>query len=233
MTIYEEVESLRPGWRNVFLCPVLYWLVSSISESVEKERSNGVTVYPMRGEVFRAFRYVDPADVRVVILGQDPYSNPGQAMGLSFSVPLGVRLPPSLRNIFLELQREYGGDLRQGGDLRDWASQGVLLLNTILTVRDRSESHGGPLSHKDLGWQRLTDEAVEEVNRCSPGCVFMLWGRHAQTKGRFVDTHRHLVLESSHPSPLSFNRGFNGCDHFVEADRFHRSRGIRPVDWLF
>ena len=164
--------------------------------------------------------------MRVVILGQDPYHGAGQAHGLCFSVRPGVRVPPSLDNIFKEIQRDLGIPRPDHGCLTPWADRGVLLLNSVLTVED---GHAG--AHQGKGWEGFTDAAIDALNREREGLVFLLWGSYAQRKGQLIDTSRHCVLNSVHPSPLSAHRGFLGCGHFSAANRYLESRGHAPIDW--
>ncbi|WP_205729130.1 uracil-DNA glycosylase [Ferrimonas sediminicola] len=190
-------------------------------------RQSGVEVYPPGGDVFNALNHTPFDRVKVVILGQDPYHGPGQAHGLSFSVPKGVAIPPSLKNIYKELAQDIPGFEHPGhGHLKRWAEQGVLLLNTVLTV-ERGKAH----SHARFGWERFTDVLIEELNQHHPGVVFMLWGSHAQKKGARLDGRRHLVLKAPHPSPLSAHRGFFGCGHFSQANQWLRQRGQAPIEW--
>jgi uracil-DNA glycosylase len=187
----------------------------------------GATIYPP--EPFRALVLTAPSDVRVVVLGQDPYHGPGQAEGLAFSVAPGVKPPPSLRNIFRELQRDTGRPEPAGGSLAQWAGQGVLLLNTCLTVED-----GQPASHAGHGWERFTDRVIGHCSASGPAKVFLLWGAHAQKKRALIDTARHLVLEANHPSPLSARRPpvpFLGCGHFSAANRWLAGQGQPPIRW--
>ena len=184
------------------------------------------TVYPPEEAVFRALELVDPCSVRVTILGQDPYHNPGQAHGLSFSVNDGVRLPPSLVNIFNELQSDLGVAHQDSGNLTPWARQGVLLLNSVLTVRAHE-----PNSHRDFGWEQLTDRIIEVVSANNPDSVFMLWGSSARQKSRLVGGKTHTIIESAHPSPLSAYRGFVGSRPFSRANQALKSSGQTTVDW--
>lgn len=196
-----------------------------LDHELQRRHERGETLYPAPEAILRALSFAAPADIRVVILGQDPYHGPGQAMGLSFSVAAGCRLPPSLRNIYKELASDLGtapGD----GDLSAWARQGVLLLNSVLTVT--AEQAG---SHGKMGWQPVTDALIATVNRENPGCVFMLWGAWAQGKAGLVDDERHLVLQSAHPSPLSAHRGFLGCRHFSQANAWLTAKGRSPIEW--
>lgn len=199
----------------------------NILARVRAEREAGQTVYPPAADVFNAFRYTAFADTKVVILGQDPYHNEGQAHGLSFSVRHGVAVPPSLANIYKELADDIEGfRIPAHGCLEGWARQGVLLLNTVLTVRAH-QAH----SHADIGWETFTDRVITRLNGCGEHIVFMLWGSHARRKGAAIDRRRHLVLTCAHPSPLSAYRGFFGCRHFSQANRYLEEHGKTAVDW--
>ena len=190
------------------------------------ERQKGRTIFPAPANWFRALDLTPLDQVRVVILGQDPYHGAGQAHGLCFSVVPGVRPPPSLTNIFKEMETDLGVRPSSHGFLEHWARQGVLLLNSVLTVE-----MGQAASHRERGWERFTDRIVREVNAKSDPVVFMLWGSYAQKKAAFVDTSKHLVLKAAHPSPLSAHSGFFGCRHFSKANAFLESRGLAPIDW--
>lgn len=203
--------------------PYYKWLV----EFVNKEYSDpAVTVYPPAQKVFEAFNTTPFNDVKVVIIGQDPYHGPGQANGLCFSVNPGVSFPPSLLNIFKEIQSETGRPIPADGDLSRWARQGVLLLNSALTVRAHA-----PKSHSGIGWNLFTDAAVKQLSDQREGLVFMLWGADAIRKGAVIDRSRHLVLTSAHPSPLSAHRGFFGNGHFVAANDYLVKNGKTPIEW--
>ena len=182
--------------------------------------------YPPGSKIFNAFNSTPFDRVKVVILGQDPYHEPGQAMGLSFSVPEGVQLPPSLRNIYAEIQQELGTVPPASGDLTRWAAQGVLLLNATLTVR-----RGQAASHQGHGWERFTDAAIRALAQQREHLVFLLWGSYAAKKAQFIDAQRHLVLTSAHPSPLSAYRGFVGNHHFQLSNEYLRSNGERAIEW--
>lgn len=184
------------------------------------------TVYPPMEDLFNALRKTPYGKVKAVILGQDPYHGPGQAHGMCFSVRPGIKAPPSLVNIFKELQREYGYEIPGHGNLSEWARQGVLLLNTILTVRA-----GQPMSHKGMGWEQITDTMIRRLSERSEPMVFLLWGASAQRKADLIDSEKHLILKTTHPSPLSAHRGFFGCDHFREANAFLEDHGIEPIRW--
>jgi uracil-DNA glycosylase len=190
------------------------------------EKAAGVQVFPPGAEIFNAFAHTPLERTRVVILGQDPYHGPGQAHGLCFSVRPGVAPPPSLQNIFKEIERDLGIGRPAHGSLTRWADQGVLLLNSVLTV-----AAGRAASHQGKGWEQFTDRVVELVNRECSGIVFMLWGGYAQRKGAAIDRERHCVLTAPHPSPLSAYRGFIGCGHFSAANAWLAAHGQPPVDW--
>lgn len=183
-------------------------------------------VYPPGSLIFNAFNLTPLPAVKVVILGQDPYHGAGQAHGLAFSVPPRVAFPPSLRNIFKELQADLGIEIPPSGSLDGWARQGVLLLNTTLTVREAT-----PMSHAGHGWETFTDAAIKAVSDRNDNVVFMLWGSHAASKKQLIDTSRHCVLQAPHPSPLSASRGFFGCRHFSTANDYLRQHGKTPIDW--
>lgn len=190
------------------------------------QKASGKRIFPKGSEYFRALDLTPLQEVRVVILGQDPYHGPDQAHGLCFSVQQGVRPPPSLVNIYKELQSDLGIPRPTHGHLEHWARQGVLLLNSVLTVE-----MGQAASHQGKGWERFTDAVIAQVNKRSDPVVFMLWGSYAQRKAAFVDAERHLVLKAPHPSPLSAHNGFFGCRHFSKANAFLESRGMQRIDW--
>ncbi len=191
-----------------------------------KARYKAARVYPPGRLIFRSFDLCSFEEVKVVLLGQDPYHGPGQAHGLCFSVPDGVRMPPSLVNIFKEIQRDVGKPFPKTGNLERWASQGVLLLNSILTVEARKAG-----AHQNRGWERFTDRVIEHIAQKKEGVVFMLWGAYAQKKGAFIDGQKHCVLSSPHPSPFSADRGFFGNSHFSRANEYLVERGHSPIDW--
>ncbi|HBV40237.1 MAG TPA: uracil-DNA glycosylase [Erwinia sp.] len=194
---------------------------------VAKERAAGKTVYPPQKDVFNAFRLTELGDVKVVILGQDPYHGPNQAHGLAFSVLPGVAVPPSLVNMYKELVTDIPGFQRPNhGFLESWARQGVLLLNTVLTV-EAGKAH----SHARFGWETFTDRVIAVINEHRENVVFLLWGSHAQKKGSIIDRQRHHVLQAPHPSPLSAHRGFFGCGHFSKTNEWLEQHGEHPIDW--
>ncbi|MGY1458541.1 MULTISPECIES: uracil-DNA glycosylase [unclassified Luteimonas] len=198
----------------------------ALSAFLRGRRASGARIFPPGPDIFAAFDATPFDDVRVVVLGQDPYHGAGQAHGLAFSVRPGVRVPPSLDNIFKEIQRDLGTARPDHGCLLPWAQRGVLLLNAVLTVEE-----GRPGSHQRQGWEGFTDHVVDVLGREREGLVFMLWGAYAQAKGKVIDARRHRVLRSTHPSPLSAHRGFLGCGHFSAANQYLVRNGSAPVDW--
>lgn len=196
-------------------------------EFVEQQRGAGKTIYPPASDVFNAFQYTEFADVNVVVLGQDPYHGPKQAHGLCFSVLPGVKTPLSLVNIYKELAQDIPGfEIPDHGYLKSWADQGVLLLNTVLTV-EQGKAH----SHAKLGWETFTDRVIEALNQNSENIIFLLWGAHAQKKGSMIDRQRHHVLTAPHPSPLSARRGFFGCGHFSKTNQLLEELGKPAINW--
>lgn len=216
---------LEPSWLAVlgeeFEKPYMRQLKAFL---VEERRQH--QVFPPGREMFNAFACTPFDQVRVVILGQDPYHGPGQAHGLCFSVRRGIPPPPSLVNIFRELNQDLGVPFPQHGELTSWARQGVLLLNTVLTVRARQAN-----SHRGKGWEQFTDRAIQALNERREGLVFVLWGSPAGAKAKLIDPSKHLILRAPHPSPLSADRGFFGCRHFSQINRHLESRGEPPIDW--
>lgn len=193
---------------------------------VNQARAKGKIIYPAQENVFNALKYTPLDQVKAVILGQDPYHGPNQAHGLSFSVLPGVRKPPSLRNILKELHDDLQLPIPQQGNLEKWAKEGVLLLNTILTVEA-----GKPLSHANIGWQQFTNKVIEVVNEKTSGTVFLLWGAPAQSKIKLINTEKHHILTAAHPSPLSAHRGFFGCRHFSKTNNLLRTMKKPEIDW--
>ncbi len=200
--------------------------MQELKQFLLSEKSAGKVIYPPGSEIFTAFNSTPFDKVRVVILGQDPYHGPGQAHGLSFSVREGVPIPPSLRNMYQELERDMNIPFARNGYLGKWAEQGVLLLNAVLTVE---RANAG--SHQGRGWETFTDAAVAALNENRNNLVFLLWGSYAQKKGRIIDRNRHCVLESPHPSPLSAHRGFIGNGHFSKANEFLVKTNQQPINW--
>jgi uracil-DNA glycosylase len=217
---------LEPSWK----ARVGDWLLrpemQALSAFLRAGKAAGKRIYPPSAKIFAALDATPFDAVEVVILGQDPYHGPGQAHGLCFSVPPGVAVPPSLANIFAEIQRDLGIARPDHGCLLPWAQHGVLLLNAVLTVEDSK-----PGSHQGKGWEGFTDHVVETLSREREGLVFLLWGSYAQAKGKLIDSRRHCVLRAPHPSPLSAHRGFIGCGHFSSANRWLAGRGAAEIDW--
>lgn len=194
---------------------------------VQSEREAGKTVFPPQEDVFNAFDFTPLAEVKVVILGQDPYHGPNQAHGLCFSVLPDIKVPPSLVNMYKELAEDIEGfEIPKHGYLKSWADQGVLLLNTVLTV-EQGQAH----SHAKSGWETFTDHIIHVLNEQTEGVVFLLWGAHAQKKGKMIDRDRHHVLTSPHPSPLSARRGFFGCQHFSKTNEYLAQQGLSQINW--
>jgi len=198
----------------------------ALKDFLKKEYQSGKIIYPSGKEYFSAFNMTPFEKVKVVIIGQDPYHGPDQAHGLCFSVKEGIQFPPSLLNIFKELESDVGCNRPQNGSLIKWAKQGVLLLNSVLTVEN-----GKAASHQGKGWEQFTDEVIRTLNQERENIVFILWGAYAQKKAAFVDRKKHFVIESPHPSPLSSHRGFFGSKPFSKANNYLKSKGIKPIDW--
>lgn len=198
----------------------------SILEFIAQEKSAGKIIYPAQNELFNAFKETPYDQVKVVIIGQDPYHGPGQAHGLSFSVKPGIKPPPSLKNIFQELHTDLNLPIPDHGCLKKWANQGVLLLNTSLSVEQNK-----PQSHAKIGWTVFTDNVIKKLNQYSHPLVFMLWGAHAKNKSILLSDKKHLILTATHPSPFSVHQGFYGCRHFSMANCFLKVNGRDPIDW--
>lgn len=216
---------IAPSWepllKNEFHQPYFTKLIDFV-----KERYKTTRVYPPGSLIFHAFDLCPFDKLKVVILGQDPYHGPGQAHGLCFSVPDGTRMPPSLVNIFKEIQSDLGKPFPKTGNLERWAKQGVLLLNAMLTVDARKAG-----SHQNKGWEQFTDRVIQLITENKENIVFMLWGAYAQKKGAFIDPHKHCVLSSPHPSPFSADRGFFGNRHFSQANAYLVSKNEQPIEW--
>jgi uracil-DNA glycosylase len=221
-----EAVKLHESWKAPLAQEFATPYMQALRSFLLNEKGNGKKIFPKGGEYFRALDLTPLDRVKAVILGQDPYHGEGQAHGLCFSVLPGVRPPPSLGNIYAELASDLGIPRPRHGFLEHWARQGVLLLNSVLTVE-----MGRAASHQGKGWERFTDAVIRLVNDRPEPVVFMLWGAYAQKKAAFVDGARHLVLKAAHPSPLSAHNGFHGCRHFSQANRFLETKGLQPIDW--
>lgn len=226
MSAVAQNVKLEESWKQVLVDEFDKDYMVRLREFLRQEKRAGKVIYPRGDEYFKAFDTTPFAKVKVVILGQDPYHGPRQAHGLCFSVQQGVAFPPSLLNIFKELHGDLGLPIPTHGCLMHWAEQGVLLLNSVLTVEQ-----GKAAAHQGKGWEQFTDRVVRELAGQREGLVFMLWGSYAIKKGQFIDRKRHLVLTAPHPSPLSAHRGFLGCKHFSQANAFLQTRGEKPIDW--
>ncbi|WP_035051604.1 uracil-DNA glycosylase [Andreprevotia chitinilytica] len=220
------IDQIPSGWRDLLAAETASPRFAKLEAFLNDEIAAGQIIYPPRDHWFAALQAVAPQDVKVVILGQDPYHGPGEAHGLSFSVPVGIKTPPSLRNIWQEIARDLGITPPLHGNLAGWAAQGVLLLNTSLTVEADCAA-----SHSKTGWAHFTDTLIRELAARHDGIVFMLWGAHAQKKMPLIDVSRHCILASPHPSPLSAHRGFIGNGHFSKANAWLQSIHKTPIDW--
>jgi uracil-DNA glycosylase len=215
-------QSWKEVLRNEFDKPYF----QQIAAHLKTEKATGAIIYPPGPLIFNAFNQTPFDKVKVVLLGQDPYHGKGQAMGLSFSVPDGVKPPPSLLNIFEELHKDIGMPIPQTGNLTKWAEEGVFLLNAILTVRAKE-----PASHQKIGWQQFTDRVIQILSDEKEGIVFLLWGKFAQEKQVLIDATKHHILKAAHPSPYSADKGFFGCRHFSKANELLAKEGKDPIDW--
>lgn len=222
----EDRIKLEASWKEALHDEFDKPYMRELSDFLRREKAAGKEIYPPGSLIFNALNSTPLDRVKVVIIGQDPYHGPGQAHGLCFSVQPGVPVPPSLQNIFKELKRDLNIDIPNHGYLQHWAEQGVLLLNTSLTVE-----RGNAGSHAGMGWQQFTDRVIEVVSQRREHLVFMLWGAHAQSKRHLIDPRKHLILCSAHPSPLSAHRGFIGNGHFSRANRFLEQHGLASIDW--
>jgi uracil-DNA glycosylase len=216
---------IEEGWKKVLQDEFTKPYFTTLTEFVKKEYQEQV-IYPKGKEIFNAFGHCPIENLKVVILGQDPYHGPGQAHGLSFSVREGVAFPPSLLNIFKEINRDLDQSMPSNGDLTRWADQGVLLLNATLTVRAHQAG-----SHQQKGWELFTDAVIQQIAKEKNNVVFMLWGAYAQKKAEFISDNNHLKLKAPHPSPLSAHRGFLGCGHFSKANEYLREKGLEEIRW--
>lgn len=217
---------IEPGWKEALKAEFDKTYFGQIVHHLKTEKIQGKIIYPKGSQIFNAFDKTPISKVKVVILGQDPYHGPGQAHGLSFSVPAGIAQPPSLINIFKELHDDTGVAIPKSGNLEKWAEQGVMLLNASLTVR-ASE----PMSHSKIGWSNFTDVVIKTISDQVKNVVFLLWGKFAQEKQALINQAKHLILKAAHPSPLSASNGFFGCRHFSKTNDYLMSHGIDPIDW--
>lgn len=215
-----------PSWQQPLQTEFDAPYMQALKQFLRSEKDKQKIIYPHSSNWFHALETTPLSEVKVVILGQDPYHQPGQAHGLCFSVQPGIKIPPSLVNIYKELQSDLGIPAVCHGYLESWARQGVLLLNAVLTVEDSKAN-----SHQGKGWEAFTDKVIEVINKQRQNVVFMLWGSYAQRKGSVIDTSKHLVLTAPHPSPLSAHRGFFGCRHFSQANQYLEDHGQTPIDW--
>lgn len=216
---------LKNDWKSILDKEIKKPYFKALLKKLQKDYAKE-TVYPPSELIFNAFNYTSFENVKVVLLGQDPYHGPGQAHGLCFSVPEGIKPPHSLINIFKELKNDLDMPVPSHGNLEKWAAQGVLLLNTTLTVKAKN-----PLSHHGLGWEIFTGEVIKILSSQKKGLVFLLWGRNAQTKEELIDTTKHYILKSAHPSPFSAANGFFGCNHFSKTNEILTSEGFKPIEW--
>jgi len=220
-------KKIKPQWQNLINEEQAKPYYKQLDKEISQQRASGEIIFPPQGDVFNAFCYQDLQDTKVVILGQDPYHGENQAHGLAFSVQSNIKIPPSLVNIYKELDSEFiHFNKPTHGCLTAWAEQGVLLLNTVLTVK-QAQAH----SHAKLGWETFTDKVINTINEKNNGCVFLLWGAHAQKKGKNINTEKHLVLNGPHPSPLSAYRGFFGCQHFLKTNNWLASKNLQQINW--
>lgn len=221
-----KTGALHPSWQAIIGHSFKEPYMQALRDFLGTQKAAGKTIYPPGAQIFNAFNHTPFDQVRVVIIGQDPYHGPGQAHGLSFSVPDGIKPPPSLVNIYKELSQDLGIPIPSNGNLSTWAEQGVLLLNATLTVEAANAG-----SHQNKGWETFTDTAIEALNAQREGLVFVLWGSYAQKKGAIIDTNKHLVIKSPHPSPLSAHRGFFGSKPFSKINDYLIKQGQTPINW--
>ncbi len=229
MHLQQPHESVNPtieeSWKQALEKEFNAAYFAELKQFLIREREQ-YTVYPAGANIFNAFNLTALASVKAVIIGQDPYHGPGQAHGLCFSVPHGIKTPPSLRNIFKELNQDIGFQIPNHGNLEKWAKEGILLLNSILSVRASAAG-----SHQGKGWERFTDAAISAVSYYRAGIVFLLWGNYAISKEKLIDTSKHFVLKAAHPSPFSASNGFFGCKHFSKTNEYLQSIGLQPINW--
>jgi uracil-DNA glycosylase len=217
---------IEPSWKAILEEEFKKDYFNNIKSFILNEKANGKEVYPPGHLIFNAFNLTPFEQVKVVIIGQDPYHGFGQANGFSFSVPIGIKTPPSLQNIHKEIEQDLGFKIPSHGNLESWAQQGVLLLNAVLTVNS-----GEPGSHKAAGWENFTNAVIYHLSQQSNNLVFLLWGRFAQEKELLIDSSKHLILKAAHPSPFSAYQGFMGCKHFSKTNEYFQQHKIAPIDW--
>lgn len=220
------MEQNKQSWSQILSHEKQQPYFQEALDLVSASRNKGLIIFPDDQHIFEAFKLTPLENLKVVILGQDPYHNPGQAHGLCFSVAKGIAIPPSLKNIYKELNQDLGCTIPEHGFLQSWATQGVLLLNTVLTVEA-----GKPQSHQNFGWQQFTDQVIRLINQHCQHVVFFLWGANAQRKAQFIDSERHSILTAPHPSPLSSYRGFFGCKHFSMANQYLKQHNKLAINW--
>jgi uracil-DNA glycosylase len=217
---------IEESWKEVLKDEFEKIYFQHIVTFLKAEKASGKIIYPRGSLIFNSFKQTPFSKIKVVIIGQDPYHNAGQAHGLSFSVPDGIPKPPSLLNIFIELKNDLGIEISEKGNLEKWASQGVLLLNASLTVRQNE-----PGSHAQIGWLQFTDEVIKKISTEKEGIIFLLWGKFAQEKQSLIDETKHFVLKAAHPSPFSASNGFFGCKHFSKTNEILMKQQKNPIDW--
>ncbi|MCF6170610.1 MAG: uracil-DNA glycosylase [Bacteroidales bacterium] len=221
----QQTPIIEESWRTALQPEFTASYFNKLKETLKREKES-YTIYPPGSRIFSAFNLTPLTAVRVVILGQDPYHGPGQAHGLCFSVPDATKPPPSLQNIFKELNNDLGIPVPGTGNLEKWAGQGVLLLNATLTVRAANAG-----SHQGIGWETFTDQVIRAISDLRAGVVFLLWGKYAQAKHQLIDQRKHFILSAPHPSPFSANRGFFGCKHFSKTNQLLKENGLGEIDW--
>lgn len=221
-----QMPAIDQSWLNILEPEFQTDYFTYLKSFLKEEKTNGYTIYPPGSQIFNALNYTPFDNVKVVMIGQDPFHGPQQANGLCFSVRKGIKQPPSLQNIFKEINEELGIPLPGHGDLTKWAREGVLLLNAVLTVRA-----GEPRSHRGVGWETFTNRVIQYLSAEKNGVVFLLWGKDAREKAGLIDQDKHFILTAPHPSPYSANKGFFGCDHFVKTNELLKSTGKSPIDW--
>jgi uracil-DNA glycosylase len=221
----EKSHFIEESWFNALKEEFNKPYFKSLKKFLEEEKSK-YTIFPPGSQIFNAFQLTPLTAVKVVIIGQDPYHGPGQAHGLCFSVPNSIQPPPSLLNIFKELESDLGIKISKSGNLEKWAKQGVLLLNATLTVRSRQAG-----SHQGKGWETFTDKVITTISEQRAGIIFLLWGKYAQAKSALIDSSKHFILTTTHPSPFSVYRGFSGCKHFSKSNQILKEHGLGEIDW--